>query len=294
MNQAMTGSSTLRDAVQKSIDESTVTNQAEPETSTPAEPQEDSVTDGEEESFAPKGELKGKTAEELEEIYQNWNKAYTQKRQSETAELKALREEKDQLTQRLQGLEVKTSDPQKVAEDYQGEQDEVLLLLQQGKITPIEYHQRIQQIIQSQARKIAREEFENLSSSRDEESRQQTALEEVNGLDDRFNDNSPTYDKAMHRAILADVGEELDAYLAEHGNSVGFDHKVVANRLISEWNARIDAEVKARTQKSTQVARDQSGKFAKQNPKTSSANSVSTEPKNLREIFAEEIAKQSG
>ena len=288
----MTGSSTLRDAVQKSIDESTVTDQAE-QTPTAPEP-EDSANVVEEESFAPKGELKGRTAEELEEVYQNWNKAYTQKRQSETAELKELREAKEQLEQRLKGLEGQTSSPQKVAEEYQGEQDDVLQLLQQGRITPAEYHQRLQQIIQSQARAIAREEFESLSSSHEEESRQQTALSEVVSLDERLVENSPTEDKAMRRSILADVGEELDAYLQTHGNSIGFDHKAVANRLITEWNARIDAEVKVRTQKSTQVARDQSGKFAKQNPKGSPAKSVSTEPKNLRDIFAEEIAKQGG
>lgn len=288
----MTGSSTLRDAVQKSIDESTVTDQAE-QTATTPEPEE-SAQVVEEESFAPKGELKGRTAEELEEVYQNWNKAYTQKRQSETNELKELREAKEQLEQRLKGLEGQTSRPQKVAEEYQGEQDDVLQLLQQGRITPAEYHQRLQQIIQSQARAIAREEFESLSSSHEEESRQQTALSEVVSLDERLVENSPTEDKAMRRSILADVGEELDAYLQTHGNSIGFDHKAVANRLITEWNSRIDAEVKVRTQKSTQVARDQSGKFAKQNPKGSPAKSVSTEPRNLREIFAEEIAKQGG
>lgn len=288
----MTGSSTLRDAVQKSIDESTVTDQAE-QTETTPEPEE-SANVVEEESFAPKGELKGRTAEELEEVYQNWNKAYTQKRQSETNELKELREAKEQLEQRLKGLEGQTSRPQKVAEEYQGEQDDVLQLLQQGRITPAEYHQRLQQIIQSQARAIAREEFESLSSSHEEESRQQTALSEVVSLDERLVENSPTEDKAMRRSILADVGEELDAYLQTHGNSIGFDHKAVASRLITEWNARIDAEVKVRTQKSTQVARDQSGKFAKQNPKGSPAKSVSTEPRNLRDIFAEEIAKQGG
>lgn len=288
----MTGSSTLRDAVQKSIDESTVTDQAE-QTATTPEPEE-SAQVVEEESFAPKGELKGRTAEELEEVYQNWNKAYTQKRQSETNELKELREAKEQLEQRLKGLEGQTSRPQKVAEEYQGEQDDVLQLLQQGRITPAEYHQRLQQIIQSQARAIAREEFESLSSSHEEESRQQTALSEVVSLDERLVENSPTEDKAMRRSILADVGEELDAYLQKNGNSIGFDHKAVANRLITEWNSRIDAEVKVRTQKSTQVARDQSGKFAKQNPKGSPAKSVSTEPRNLREIFAEEIAKQGG
>ena len=288
----MTGSSTLRDAVQKSIDESTVTDQAE-QTETTPEPEE-SANVVEEESFAPKGELKGRTAEELEEVYQNWNKAYTQKRQSETNELKELREAKEQLEQRLKGLEGQTSRPQKVAEEYQGEQDDVLQLLQQGRITPAEYHQRLQQIIQSQARAIAREEFESLSSSHEEESRQQTALSEVVSLDERLVENSPTEDKAMRRSILADVGEELDAYLQTNGNSIGFDHKAVANRLITEWNARIDAEVKVRTQKSTQVARDQSGKFAKQNPKGSPAKSVSTEPRNLRDIFAEEIAKQGG
>lgn len=289
----MTGSSTLRDAVQKSIDESTVTDQAEQETATAPEPEE-SAQVVEEESFAPKGELKGRTAEELEEIYQNWNKAYTQKRQSETNELRELREAKEQLEHRLKGLEGQTSSPQKVAEEYQSEQDDVLQLLQQGRITPAEYHQRLQQIIQSQARAIAREEFENLSSSHEEASRQQTALSEVVSLDERLVENSPTEDKAMRRSILADVGEELDAYLQKNGNSIGFDHKAVANRLITEWNARIDAEVKARTQKSTQVARDQSGKFAKQNPKGSPAKSVSTEPRNLRDIFAEEIAKQGG
>lgn len=287
----MTGSSTLRDAVQKSIDESTVTDQAE---QTPTAPESEESAQVEEESFAPKGELKGRTAEELEEVYQNWNKAYTQKRQSETNELKELREAKEQLEQRLKGLEGQTLQPQKVAEEYQGEQDDVLQLLQQGRITPAEYHQRLQQIIQSQARAIAREEFESLSSSHEETSRQQTALSEVISLDERLVENSPTEDKAMRRSILADVGEELDAYLQTHGNSIGFNHKAVANRLISEWNARIDAEVKVRTQKSTQVARDQSGKFAKQNPKGSPAKSVSTEPRNLRDIFAEEIAKQGG
>jgi hypothetical protein len=295
----MTGSSNLRDAISKSIEESSVTveEKAEPEVATP-EVQPETETEPEEvvESFAEKGDLKGKTAEQLEEIYQTWNKAYTQKRQSETEEIKAIRLEKDQLAQRLQDLEAKVStQPQHVAQEYQGEQDELLQLLQQGQISPADYHQRLKIIIDSQARAVVREEFKNLSSEHEEESRQQTALSEVNGLDDRFNENSPTHDKAMHRSILADVGEELGAYLAKNNNSSqGFDHKAVANRLISEWDSRIDAQVKERTQKSTQVARDNAGKFAKQNPKGSPANSVSTEPKNLRDIFAEQIAKQGG
>ncbi len=292
-------SSTLRDAVQKSIEESTVTEEvgSEQESETPAvEPEVVETKPEEEESFAPKGDLKNRTAEEMEEIYQNWNKAYTQKRQSETQELKQLREEKEQLSQRLSGLETNVSNnPQRVAAEYQGEQDELVQLLQTGQISPADYHQRLQTIIQSQARAIARQEFESLSSEHDESSRQQTALSEVNSLDDRFNENSPTADRTMHRAILADVGEELSKYLANNNNnSTGFDHKGIAKRLISEWDARIDAQVKARTQKSTQVARDQAGKFAKQNPKGSPANSVSTEPKSLRDILTETVAKNSG
>jgi len=131
-----------------------------------------------------------------------------------------------------------------------------------------------------------------LTSEHEETARQQQALSEVLSLDDRFNLDSPVADKAMRRSIIADVGEELDSYMKEHGSSEGFDHKAIANRLISEWNARIDAQVKTRTQMSTQVARDNAGKFAKQNPKGSPAQSVSTEPKNLRDILAETIAQQ--
>lgn len=292
----MTDSSTFRDAAQKAIEESTVTDEsgAEPEVQTKeVDSKEPTKPEAEPESFAPKGELKGRTAEELEEIYQNWNKAYTQKRQSETEELKTLRAEKEQLAQRLSGLEAQaSSNPQRAAAEYQGEQDDLMQLLQQGQISPADYHQRLQTIIQSQARAIAREEFENLSSEHDEASRQQTALSEVLGMDDRFNEHSPTYDKGMHRAILADVGEELDAYMQQHNSSQGFDHKGVAQRLISEWDAKVDAQVKARTQHSTQMARDAAGKFAKQNPKGSPAQSVSTEPKNFRDILAETIAEQ--
>lgn len=292
----MTDSSTqsFRDLAQKAIEESTVTETVAEPTPEPEVEAKAETTPEPEESFAQKGELKGRTAEELEEIYQNWNKSYTQKRQSETQELKQLREERDQLTQRLQSLEGQSSsNPQHVAAEYQGEQDELVQLLQTGQITPADYHQRLQTIIQSQARAIARQEFENLSSEHDENSRQQLALSEVNSLDDRFNSNAPMYDKAMHRAILADVGEELDAYLANNnGSSQGFDHKAVANRLISEWNERIDAQVKARTQQSTQVARDAAGKFAKQNPKSSPAQSVTTEGKSLRDLLTEEVSKR--
>lgn len=290
----MTTSSTFREAAEKALEESTVTEEsgAEPEAQ-PTAVAESTTPEATAESFAPKGELKGRTAEELEEIYQNWNKAYTQKRQSETEELKTLRAEKEQLAQRLSGLEVQASNnPQRAAVEYQGEQDDLMQLLQQGQISPADYHQRLQTIIQSQARAIAREEFESLSSEHDEASRQQTALFEVLGLDDRFNEHSPTYDKGMHRAILADVGEALDAHIQQNGSSRGFDHKGIANSLISEWDSKVDAQVKARTQHSTQMARDAAGKFAKQNPKGSPAQSVSTEPKNFRDILAEKIAEQ--
>lgn len=290
----MSSSTSFRDAAQKAIDESTVTEEVAESTEEPEVEAKAETTPEPEESFAAKGELKGRTAEELEEIYQNWNKSYTQKRQSETQELKQLREEKDQLSQRLQSLEGQSSsNPQRVAAEYQGEQDELVQLLQTGQISPADYHQRLQTIIDSKARAIARQEFKNLSSDHDENSRQQSALSEVIGLDDRFNENAPTYDKAMRRSILADVGEELDVYLANNnGSSQGFDHKAVANRFISEWNSRIDAQVKTRTQTSTQVARDQAGKFAKQNPKGSPAQSITTEGKSLRDILAEEVSKR--
>jgi len=132
-------SSTFRDAAQKAIEESTVTDsgvEAEATTPTEAPEVEAPATEVEEEVFAPKGELQGRTAEELEGIYKDWNKSYTQKRQSERAELQQLREERDQLASRLQGLEHQSSNPQQVAAEYQGEQDELVQLLQTGQISP--------------------------------------------------------------------------------------------------------------------------------------------------------------
>jgi len=289
-------SNTFREVAQKAIDETVIeTPEAEQSETEAAEPEKVEVTPEVEETFASKGELKGKTAEELEDIYQTWNKSYTQKRQSEKAELTTIREERDQLAQRLQDLESKaSSNPQQAASEMQGEQDDLILLLQQGQISPAEYHQRLKQVIDSQARAIARQEVETWTTQHEEESRQQNALSEVNNLDDRFNKDGPVYDKDMHRAVLADVGEEMDSYMANNqGSSQGFNSKEIAQQVISRWNAKIDAHVKTRTQQSTQVARDQAGKFAKQNPKGSPANSVSTEPKNFRDIVAEEIAKRS-
>lgn len=297
-------SNTFREIAQKALEESTVTEESEvdakPEAPAvvPEKAPEQPSLEQTEETFTSKGELKGKTAEELEQIWKDWNKAYTQKRQTETSELKTLREERDQLQQRLQALETKTqANPQQAAQDYQGEQDELFILLQQGQISPAEFYQRLQAVIDSKSRAAAREEYETLASQEQqkaEEARQQTALEEVNALDPRFNSElGDTYDKAMHRSILADVGEALDTYIAEHGNSIGFDHKGVAQQLIADWNARIDAEVKRRTQQSTQVARDAAGKFAKQNPKGSPAPSVSTEGKSLREILAQKLEEQA-
>ena len=80
-------------SVREVIEESVETPEVEPEATKPevepkVEPEVEPKEEITEESFAEKGELEGKTPEELEEIYKAWNRAYTAKRQKETQELK--------------------------------------------------------------------------------------------------------------------------------------------------------------------------------------------------------------
>jgi DNA repair ATPase RecN len=82
----------------------TLTSEEEQEVEPQETPQEETKPEEqleEEETFAQKPELEGKSPEELEEIYHSWNKAYTQKRQAEKQELARMAERLQELEQQI-------------------------------------------------------------------------------------------------------------------------------------------------------------------------------------------------
>lgn len=231
--------------------------------------------------FAEKPELKGRTPEELDAIYDDWQKKYTQTRQQEKAELKELRT-------RLAAIEKKGDTVE--TPQLQQAKDQVQEDFDLGKLTVQEYTEKMKAIFREDARAIAREEFTNLSKEQNEQTYQEEAFEGFISMDERFNENGPEFNKKMFRELSNEMGDLLDQHIADHGTAKGFDWKGHATKLIQEHDAEIDEIVKKRTQQSTQAAKMRAAKMSKSNPKgTTVAKSSPTQGKSFRDILAEQI-----
>lgn len=248
---------------------------------TPEQPQE------EVQKFAEDVDLTGLTPEQLLETKKEWERKYTHKRQQETAELKAMREELEAL---------KASKPQAPAQQQEASQlptrEQVIQAFKQGQINGQQYQDYMSEIAREEARQVAREEFETLQAQqleKLEQEYQEQHLQVFVSADPRLAENTPEEDPALRNEVQAKLADKLDKYMSENGTSKGFDASGLTKQFVQEYDKRIDELVKTRTQQSVQAARMRDAKMKKAEIRGTNAPSVSTSGNSLRSILEESM-----
>jgi len=227
---------------------------------TTQENQEDNPDEADEETFADKPELAGKSPEELEEIYQNWQKAYTQKRQAEKEEMKALREKVAQLELKV------PQEPEKPID----------------QMTP----QELQEYFAQRATKIADNAKENAYI----ESQEKAFYE----LDPRLNEDSPEFNPALFYSVVGQVSQARDKFEAENGTVFGFDFIGEAKNQIKAYEDLLKAEVQKYVTNNNKTVSNKVQRFAKSNPKTKAGNVKKAGGLDLDDAFREALGEVGG
>lgn len=240
------------------------------------EPKEEPQT----ETFAEKPELSGKTPEQLEEIYQNWQKAYTAKRQKETKELK-------EYQAKLAELEKKDSQPAPAvkSDDVKELADEAREQVELGNMSVRQYTDYMKQIMVEQARDIARQEYQTLVAQDREDALASKAKEQFEATDNRLNELSPEYDESFKNEVQRELAEKLDEHLEENKSYDGFNSQALTKEIVERRDAQLDEIIKKRTIQSTQAAKMREAKAKKSSVKGTSKDGQSIGGDSIRSIL---------
>lgn len=294
----MSDSKDLRSVISDSVDGEHITNQAETPQETPKEePKATPEEQPQEESFSEKIEAKGRTPEELDEIYSKYQKAYTQKRQREKEEVRKYQEQIKAYEEKLKG-QITPEAPSTQRQPQNQEQKEVQRQFDLGNLSFEEYTQAMQSFAIDNARRIAQEEFEKLSVQREDRSNQEQMLKRFNSLDERFDSKftdaeSPEYNKLNHwlyQSVASELAHALQAHLDQHGSSIGFDSDAIAKEAIKRFDEQIDSVVKTRVQESTQQAQIKAVSTARSTPKGGTTPSRTVGSKDLRSLIGSKMS----
>jgi len=190
------------------------------------------------ESFADKGELSGKTPEELDKVYKDWQRSYTIKRQAERKELEDLRK---QVADRA---EVKVDPKQQKALD---------------QMTPQEYALHVAN--------MAKEEVKVAGDNAYIDAQQKSFYES----DPRLNQDNPEFDSDLHDLVVLRLSNARELHEGSGKPITEFDFVGEAKEFIKAFDERIVKNNKSYLQKQSKIARTRSEDFAKDAPKTSGA-----------------------
>lgn len=291
-NLNMSDSKDLRSTISEQVDSEHVTNQVEETTPEVVETQKAEMPSEQpeataQESFSQKMDTKGLTPEKLEEIYSNYQKAYTQKRQKEKEEIRKYQEELKALKERPQIT------PQSAATQNTPEQKEVQRQFDLGNLSFEEYTNTMRQLMSEDARRIAREEFEQLSTQREDTSNQEQMLQRFNALDERFDrkftdTESPEYNKLNHwlyQSVASELANALQIHIDSTGSSRGFNSDSIAKEAIKRFDSQIDSVVASKVKESTQNAQNRAVGISRSTPKGGNAQSTTVGSRNLRDVI---------
>ncbi len=266
-------SSTIRDIAEESATEVPAETPVISEPKAPETPQEENFA----EPVDPKA-LAKMSPEELLEVRKNWERAYTAKRQKETAEIKAYQ-------QRIAELE--THAPQ--TEQVQVKADEAQRQVELGQMSVPEYTEYVKGLMADEARKIAREEYQTLHTEEREQQLAQKALTDFTSTDARLSETSPDYDELFATEVKRELAELLDKHMAEHSSYTGFDAKALTKQIVERKDEALDSIIKTRTQQSTQAAKMREAKMRKTEVRGSSSDGQRTEGDSIRSILLETL-----
>jgi hypothetical protein len=243
----------------------------EAESETKPEPEAEEVkeeeadkAEPEEEAFADKPDLSGKTPEELEEIYKNWQKSYTQTRQAEKAREKEMAEKLAKYEETLS--QFKAQQPEKPINEMTTEE--------------------LQQHFATKAQEIAKTAQENSYI----ESQEKSFYE----LDKRLDEDHPEHDPNLFYSVVGQVTKLRDQFEADKGTVVGFDFVGEAKKVISAYDEAVKQKVQSYLKRNNETARGKVSQSSKANPKVSSAKLKKAGGLDLDEAFEEALNETKG
>jgi len=234
-----------------------------------------------EETFTEKTDLTGKTPEQLEETYQNWQKAYTAKRQKETQELKEYQAKIAELEKRV------TTPPPAPKADVDGLEQRAREQVELGNMSVQQYTEYMQSLMAEQAREVAREEYQTMISQEREEGLANKALEQFEATDSRLNQHAPEFDESFKNEVQRELAELLDEHLEETGSYQGFDAQSLTKQIVERRDKALDDIIKKRTIQSTQAAKMREAKAKKSQVRGSSQDGQSISGNSIRGILSE-------
>lgn len=295
----MTTPQSFRDVAEEVLKDSdeNVTSSEQEEVSSPQEQEVEETNpevqeDEEQKPFAQKPELQGKTPEELEQIYKDWNSNYTKTRQREREELREYQNrvaELEQYVQQVQGEGTEVQDP-----GLQDQRDYVQEQFDLGNMDLNEYTQYMRQIIKEDARSATQEVLQEQYQqdlAQKEEMYQTSAVNEFLEVDERLNQDSPNYNPLMTRTLAQDMSSLLDRHIEQNGSSIGFNSREIASQLVSQYDSYINQQVASRIRNSTQAARAKAGRINQGSITGRTMNSTPTKDRSLRDILGSTIAE---
>ena len=274
----MTDSPSFREIAEESV----MQEEATPETSVEQVQTEQPETT-QEEVFAEKGELAGRTPEQLEEIHKNWQRSYTEKRQKETHQLKELQAELEMLRNQPQAPVV----PQDTS--VQERAEEAQQALDVGQMTVSQYTDYMRALAIEEARNAARDEFQTQVTTQREETLAETALEQFQTADTRLSTFSPEFNESFRDEVQRELADVLDEHLETTGSYKGFDTATVTKQIVERRDQELDDIIKKRTIDSTKAAQMREAKAKKSQVRGSTSNGQPVGGNSFRDILNETL-----
>lgn len=280
----MTDNSTFREIAEESaVDVSEKSDTSESVKEGVAEP-----TQSEEqktETFIEDKDLTGMTPEQLLATKKEWEKAYTIKRQKETAQLK----EYQAKIAELESLRSQAPVQPQNGHSIEDRANEAYRMANLGQMSIEDYTQYMQDLNAERAREIAREEYENLHKAERETRLAEDSLEKFRSADPRLDENSPDFDEYFKSEVQREIADLLDQHLEQHQSYEGFDAAALTKQIVERRDKQIDEIIKKRTQQSTQAAKMRDAKLRKSEVRGTTSQSQQVGGNSFRSILSETL-----
>lgn len=197
---------------------------------------------------------------ELQPLYKNLMKGFTQGRQRDSEKAKEAEERAQKLEERLAKLEAgaKPSESQEEAPKFN---------------TPEEYYKWVAQ--QEAKQTVERERVDSFRKQ---------AVSDFEEFDPRFKEGEQ-FDPIMRSAIGAQLDEMLGDYVEQHGTELGFPYRSHLKSLVDSYDKHVQQQVQSFIKKQNEINKKQAERTKKVNPKTSNAKSKPEKVSSIREAI---------
>lgn len=190
--------------------------------------------------------------DELKPLYKSMQRDYTSKRQADSQKVKELESKLSEVEQTREQMQTING---LIAKAKAGDEMAFRQLMELQTERPETEEDRVRRIIKEER----------------ESGFYEQAKRDYSTLDDRVDENSPSYDPRLDKWLKANLADSLDTYYENEGTNVGFDYKAEASRLTKEWDEYISSLNKAYVKRQSEIVKKKSDELSKGTPHTSSA-----------------------